>query len=182
MFRTLFDHLHITMKLPAKLLNMQYRMHPAIAEWPNQSFYGGQLVNGAGVSTTAVNCGLGWPRHPSRLTWTNSVATSAEPVVDVAALAQVPVVHVGMEDGAGEKKNAGSPSWFNSDEASKAMDVAHALLEGVDIKSVALLAPYAAQVRFYYCFQWLCVLPASWLGVVPHVAFAMLDFSLVMPA
>lgn len=28
------------------LLNLQYRMHPGISEWPSQHFYQGKMLNG----------------------------------------------------------------------------------------------------------------------------------------
>lgn len=42
----LFDSQPPPASNPAQMLNIQYRMHPEIAQWPNTYFYGGKLKNG----------------------------------------------------------------------------------------------------------------------------------------
>lgn len=46
--RSLFERLK-TLEHPSHLLNVQYRMHPAISLFPNMQFYGGQVQNGHNV-------------------------------------------------------------------------------------------------------------------------------------
>ena len=48
--RSLFDRL-LHGKFPSLLLNVQYRMHPAISFWPNNQFYDGKIINGDNVRT-----------------------------------------------------------------------------------------------------------------------------------
>lgn len=42
---SLFERL-LDAGVPARLLDTQYRMHPAIAAFPSRNFYGGRLKNG----------------------------------------------------------------------------------------------------------------------------------------
>jgi senataxin len=49
--RSLFDRL-LQHAIPSSLLNIQYRMHPRISIWPNDSFYNGLLNDGENVLGT----------------------------------------------------------------------------------------------------------------------------------
>ena len=49
--RSLFDRLLSHPGTVSSLLNVQYRMHPRISYWPNQTFYRGVLLDGANVSS-----------------------------------------------------------------------------------------------------------------------------------
>ncbi len=48
-------------KIPSTMLNVQFRMHPRLAEFPNKTFYSGALENGSGTDKIpAVESGY-WP-------------------------------------------------------------------------------------------------------------------------
>uniref|UniRef100_A0A6P6Y756 Probable helicase DDB_G0274399 n=1 Tax=Dermatophagoides pteronyssinus TaxID=6956 RepID=A0A6P6Y756_DERPT len=48
--RSLFERLE-QLGHPVEMLRVQYRMHPQISHFPNQQFYGGQLLDGPNVET-----------------------------------------------------------------------------------------------------------------------------------
>ena len=50
--RSLFDRL-LHHNFPSLLLNIQYRMHPAISFWPNHEFYDGKITDGENVLSKA---------------------------------------------------------------------------------------------------------------------------------
>lgn len=50
--RSLFERL-LEHDFPSSLLNVQYRMHPAISVWPNKRFYKGRIVDGENVKGNA---------------------------------------------------------------------------------------------------------------------------------
>ena len=43
------------------LLRVQYRMHPAISDFPNERFYEGRLEDGIAASDRQTPAGLLWP-------------------------------------------------------------------------------------------------------------------------
>ena len=47
---SMFERL-LSTGISAHMLNVQYRMHPDIARWPSQEYYGGLLLNGANTVT-----------------------------------------------------------------------------------------------------------------------------------
>jgi superfamily I DNA and/or RNA helicase len=49
---------------PVVMLREQYRMHPAISQWPGRWFYDGMLTDGAGI--TAATRGAPFHREPGR--------------------------------------------------------------------------------------------------------------------
>ena len=61
---SMFDRL-IKIGIPIRMFNKQYRMHPAISQFPNKTFYDGKLVDGVKASKRICN-GFPWPRnnHP----------------------------------------------------------------------------------------------------------------------
>ncbi|EIE21783.1 P-loop containing nucleoside triphosphate hydrolase protein, partial [Coccomyxa subellipsoidea C-169] len=58
--RTLFDRLQESGLGPV-LLDMQYRMHPLIAEFPSARFYQGKLKTGISAEERPLPQGLAWP-------------------------------------------------------------------------------------------------------------------------
>mmetsp|Transcript_18121 Transcript_18121/g.25403 ORF Transcript_18121/g.25403 Transcript_18121/m.25403 type:complete len:528 (+) Transcript_18121:826-2409(+) len=58
---SLFDRL-VQNGVPSSLLDTQYRMHPAISEFPSSTFYGGKLKNGITSDLRQPPCGFQWPR------------------------------------------------------------------------------------------------------------------------
>jgi hypothetical protein len=108
--------------VPPFMLDTQYRMHPGIAMFPSDLFYGGKLNNGVSPPERRPLPGFPWPREEF-------------------PVAFVPVPHgVEMDDGV---------SKFNEAEAAAACDAVTALLQGgqCTTSDVAVVTPYAAQVR-----------------------------------
>jgi len=108
--------------VPPFMLDTQYRMHPAIAMFPSDLFYGGKLQNGVSPPERRPLAGFPWPREEF-------------------PVAFVPIQNsVEMDDGV---------SKYNEAEAAAACDAVSALLQGgqCGVSDIAVVTPYAAQVR-----------------------------------
>ncbi|MGE3803228.1 MAG: AAA domain-containing protein [Gemmataceae bacterium] len=109
-------------------LQVQYRMHAAIMQFSSEEFYDGELVAHASVAGHRL-CDL--------------------PGVRADALTEIPVDFIDTA-GAGydEEQEPDGASRFNPEEARLAARKVKALLEhGVAPTEIAVIAPYAAQVR-----------------------------------
>merc|ERR1712127_62514 len=108
--------------VPPFMLDTQYRMHPSIAMFPSDLFYGGKLLNGVTAPERRPLAGFPWPREEF-------------------PVAFVPVPHgIEMDDGV---------SKMNEAEAAAAADAVATLLQGgqCSASDIAVVTPYAAQVR-----------------------------------
>ena len=107
--------------VPPFMLDTQYRMHPCIAMFPSDLFYGGKLLNGVSAPERRPLAGFPWPREEF-------------------PVAYVPVKGVEMDDGV---------SKMNEAEAAAACDAVAALLSGGQCgpSDIAVVTPYAAQAR-----------------------------------
>jgi len=108
--------------VPPFMLDTQYRMHPGIAMFPSDLFYGGKLLNGVSPPERRPLSGFPWPREEF-------------------PVAFVPVPHgQEVDDGVSKK---------NEEEAAAACDAVAALLAGGQCTplDIAVVTPYAAQVR-----------------------------------
>jgi len=107
--------------VPPFMLDTQYRMHPCIAMFPSDLFYGGKLLNGVSAPERRPLAGFPWPREEF-------------------PVAFVPVKGVEMDDGV---------SKMNEAEAAAACDAVAALLSGGQCtpSDIAVVTPYAAQAR-----------------------------------
>jgi len=108
--------------VPPFMLDTQYRMHPGIAMFPSDLFYGGKLRNGVSPPERRPLAGFPWPREEF-------------------PVAFVPVNQgVEMDDGV---------SKLNEAEAAAACDAVAALLAGgqCGVSDIAVVTPYAAQAR-----------------------------------
>ena len=108
--------------VPPFMLDTQYRMHPAIAMFPSDLFYGGKLRNGVSPPERRPLAGFPWPREEF-------------------PVAFVPVNQgIEMDDGV---------SKLNEAEAAAACDAVAALLAGgqCGVSDIAVVTPYAAQAR-----------------------------------
>jgi regulator of nonsense transcripts 1 len=156
--RTLFDRLSSSaaedeqqqnstgdqLLLQPRLLNRQYRMHPALARFPSRRFYQGLLKDGVKASERPPPQGVEWPS------------------------ASTPAAVVCVEGGEGERRDddddrddeeddessgqrrgrsSGGGSYCNAAEAEQCLRALRALLSGGDVRSVAILSPYRGQVR-----------------------------------
>lgn len=108
--------------VPPFMLDTQYRMHPGIAMFPSDLFYGGKLLNGVSPPERRPLAGFPWPREEF-------------------PVAFVPVPH-GREVDDGVSK-------LNEEEAAATCDAVAALLAGGQCTplDIAVVTPYAAQVR-----------------------------------
>jgi hypothetical protein len=52
--------------VPPCMLDTQYRMHPSIAQFPSDLFYGGKLLNGVSPPERRPLAGFPWPREEVR--------------------------------------------------------------------------------------------------------------------
>jgi hypothetical protein len=107
--------------VPPFMLDTQYRMHPAIAMFPSDLFYGGKLKNGVSAPERRPLAGFPWPREEF-------------------PVAFVPVQGTEVDDGV---------SKLNEAEAAAAYDAVEALLKGgqCQFSDIAVVTPYAAQAR-----------------------------------
>ena len=107
--------------VPPFMLDTQYRMHPCIAMFPSDLFYGGLLKNGVSAPERRPLAGFPWPREEF-------------------PVAFVPVKGDELDDGV---------SKYNEAEAAAACDAVAALLQGGQcaISDIAVVTPYAAQAR-----------------------------------
>ena len=96
-------------------------MHPAIATFPSDLFYGGKLLNGVSPPERRPLPGFPWPRE------------------------EYPVAFLPISDGVEVDDGV---SKMNEAEARAACDAVHMLLDaGCSVSDVAVVTPYAAQVR-----------------------------------
>mmetsp|Transcript_15166 Transcript_15166/g.23097 ORF Transcript_15166/g.23097 Transcript_15166/m.23097 type:complete len:903 (-) Transcript_15166:1473-4181(-) len=107
--------------VPPFMLDTQYRMHPGIAMFPSDLFYGGKLLNGVSAPERRPLAGFPWPREEF-------------------PIAYVPVQGNEVDDGV---------SKLNEAEAAAAYDAVEHLLKGGQcrISDIAVVTPYAAQAR-----------------------------------
>jgi hypothetical protein len=107
--------------VPPFMLDTQYRMHPCIAMFPSDLFYGGKLLNGVTSPERRPLAGFPWPREEF-------------------PVAYIPVQGIEMDDGV---------SKYNELEAEAACRAVQALMEGgqCTVSDIAVVTPYAAQAR-----------------------------------
>jgi hypothetical protein len=107
--------------VPPFMLDTQYRMHPCIAMFPSDLFYGGLLRNGVSSPERRPLAGFPWPREEF-------------------PVAFMPIQGVEMDDGV---------SKYNQSEAEAACHAVQMLLEGgqCSVSDIAVVTPYAAQAR-----------------------------------
>lgn len=107
--------------VPPYMLDTQYRMHPCIAMFPSDLFYGGLLRNGVSAPERRPLAGFPWPREEF-------------------PVAFLPIQGVEMDDGV---------SKYNDAEAAAACNAVSLLLQGgqCSASDIAVVTPYAAQAR-----------------------------------
>ena len=107
----------------AFFLNTQFRMHPAIAAYPNKAFYQGRLGNGVNAHDRPPPQGYSWPK------------TTVHGVT--------PIVFLGVES---SEQQVGT-SRANRAEAAVVADAARRLLPHLPQGELAIITPYAAQAQ-----------------------------------
>jgi len=68
-----FDSLRKCDGIPFRMLNMQYRMHPAISEFPSQKFYNNLLKDGISSRDRPRPKGIFWPNEQKPIVFYNLV-------------------------------------------------------------------------------------------------------------
>lgn len=117
---SLFERLAEASHRPHVLLEVQYRMHPAIAAFPRVAFYGCRLFDGVDAGERPPPKGVSWP---------NCTA----PVCFLQAR--------------GSERKEGD-SLYNEAEVERTYDLVQELLRaGLEPLQLGLVTPYAAQVR-----------------------------------
>lgn len=109
--------------LPVRMLNVQYRMHPAIALFPSSQFYDGRLHNGVSDEDRRPPAGFNWPNETK------------------------PAVFLKTPDLAQENSKASSKQ--NDFEARQVCEVVRELLKTGDVTSdgIGIITPYRAQLK-----------------------------------
>eukprot|EP00931_Biecheleriopsis_adriatica_P016608 TRINITY_DN1218_c0_g2_i1.p1 TRINITY_DN1218_c0_g2~~TRINITY_DN1218_c0_g2_i1.p1 ORF type:complete len:1072 (+),score=216.69 TRINITY_DN1218_c0_g2_i1:53-3217(+) len=120
---SLFTRL-VTQGVTPQLLDIQYRMHPLVAEFASAAFYNGRLQNGVSHLNRKPPEGFPWPQK------------------------HMPVAFINMEQVEERREDAGS-SYINTAEAEKTM---WALLEvcksgKIGPSDIGVVTPYKGQVR-----------------------------------
>ena len=120
--RSLFERM-IKMGVEPLMLTTQYRMHPAISEFPNSRFYDNRLEDGISESDRPTPMGLIWPD------W------------------DVPIAFLPVEGG--EVLSPDGASKENPTEASWVVSLLMGLLDAGDLGEgeIGIITPYAGQVR-----------------------------------
>jgi hypothetical protein len=122
--------------VPSALLAEQYRMHPAIAEWPSARFYGGAVRDGVAAAARPPPSGVRWRDAGVPVAFLDCAGAEERARGGGAAEA---VAAVG---GGG-----GGASYRNRAQTALALAAAARLLADASVASVAVLAPYSGQVR-----------------------------------
>lgn len=136
---SLFERLE-RLGLVPDLLDRQYRMHPALAEWPSKAFYGGRVSSNPTPVDRPPALGLPWPSKTT------------------GQYGRIPMAFVEI-DGQ-ERRAPDGLSILNEAEARAAVAVVETLLAAsprdtlvdgmLSVRSpgdIGVIAPYAAQVR-----------------------------------
>lgn len=118
---SLFERL-TSQGVQALLLDIQYRMHPAIAAYPSEQYYAGLLRSGVAATGRTPPKGIQWP-----VPW-------------------APIVFLPIE---GEELKDGN-SYTNHAEAQAIGELLRAAVAGGDVKpsDIGIITPYAAQTRY----------------------------------
>mmetsp|Transcript_1241 Transcript_1241/g.3618 ORF Transcript_1241/g.3618 Transcript_1241/m.3618 type:complete len:905 (+) Transcript_1241:95-2809(+) len=117
---SLFERL-ATLAVPPMLLDVQYRMHPAIAAFPSQQYYAGRLRSGVEGSLRRAPKGIQWP-------------------VPSCPIAFLPIQSHESKEG---------NSFTNMVEVNTVLELLSSVLASGDIQpgDVGIITPYAAQAR-----------------------------------
>ena len=104
------------------MLKVQYRMHPAIALFPSQTFYKGELLSGTPPSQRRAPVGFDWP------------------------VPAVPMAFVNVEEG---QERSDGASQTNQAEVQRVINIVKKLSGGHEVLpgDIGIVTPYSAQAR-----------------------------------
>ena len=77
--QSLFERL-IVQEMPYRMLDTQYRMHPAIAEFPSMRVYDGKLLTGITAEARPIPRGFPWPNPEIPVAFLGAHFTPSRPV------------------------------------------------------------------------------------------------------
>ena len=124
------------------LLAQQYRMHPALADFPSRRFYGGRLQSAVDAADRPPPRGVVWPN-----------AECAVAFVEVEGDERRSQAYARGDDsegaGAAPAEAAGSGSYSNEAEAAALAEAVGAVLGAGELRAedVGVITPYSAQVQ-----------------------------------
>ncbi|ELR16091.1 uncharacterized protein ACA1_224920 [Acanthamoeba castellanii str. Neff] len=114
----------IAMGIEPYMLEIQYRMHPIISEFPSVHFYGGKIKDGIVAAQRPSPTGIAWPSEGNPIAFVNV-------------------------DGY-EKQSTDGYSWFNSAEGEAVFQLVSAFDQRSDVgdvKDIGVITPYNGQVK-----------------------------------
>jgi len=145
------------------LLDTQYRMHPALSEFPSWRWYGGRLRDGVGEEQRQPPGGVEWPLDARRSRKKTSSSSSSSAAATLPAPPLLPVLFVPCDTpeqrcGFGSSKSdaessSSSPqtgtTFRNDGEAAAVLSVLSKLLAAGDVppSEIGIVTPYAGQAR-----------------------------------
>eukprot|EP00775_Hariotina_reticulata_P009337 gene9337-9500_t len=143
---TLFERLQQGVGLGPLLLDTQYRMHPAISQFPSRWFYKGALQDGVTAAEKPPAAGLTWPNKESPV-----MVVALKGLEERAEKSGEKVKGPAAADGRLNESFAAAgledASYRNLPEARVALQTLYALMAAGDVTSGAILTPYKGQVR-----------------------------------
>lgn len=132
------------------MLDIQYRMHPIIAEWPSNIFYDGRIRTGIKLNTRFPPSGFPWPTLP------NSVLENLE--VTDNRLTKSALCFVDVKSGFDESRGK---SKANESEVHIVASIVQSLLyydptseDKVSLRELGIITPYQGQVRALETMIW----------------------------
>lgn len=121
--------------LAMELLDVQYRMHPAIADFPSRAFYAHRLTSGVSAADRPLPKGFDWPNPNVPV-----ALVSCESAYSIGGTAKT----ASLES---RSSSSGDTSYRNQTEADQVVRIILGLLSADDAVSLAVLTPYSGQVR-----------------------------------
>ncbi|KNC82196.1 hypothetical protein SARC_05516 [Sphaeroforma arctica JP610] len=134
----------IAKEVALTMLGIQYRMHPAIAQWPATMFYPEGLHDGVLASQRLPVDGFPWPKYQSTGIKEQCELRNDKENVDQMTIGSVaPILVINIE---GQEQTKGS-SWYNDIEAQACSAIVNKLVaNGMIPANIGVITPYTGQV------------------------------------
>ncbi|CAN0292068.1 unnamed protein product [Ectocarpus sp. 12 AP-2014] len=135
------------------LLNRQYRMHPAISDFPSLHFYDGQVTTGIRASDRPTPAGFPWPAASGPVAFVRVSESGGEANASVGGARRGQLESRGGTEAAVQGGSFASAalgtSYCNVREAEAVAFALELLLQEGDVEAedVGIITPYSAQVR-----------------------------------
>uniref|UniRef100_A0A383VFK2 AAA+ ATPase domain-containing protein n=1 Tax=Tetradesmus obliquus TaxID=3088 RepID=A0A383VFK2_TETOB len=160
---SMFDRLQ-AMGLPPLLLDVQYRMHPALCDFPSQQFYGGLLRSWPQPQDRPLPGGIAWPNPevPVMFIQCNGPESRTQASMGISRQREAGASTDSEDEPAGQRGSnsnsssssvagggGGGFSFFNAAEAAVVVGCLEQLLlqGGLASADVCVITPYSGQVR-----------------------------------